>query len=221
LGNTKYHEIRYEYEGSLQKPTPFVQEALLRVFAEQYSDESVTLVVFLTDEARKRNWYGKQHAEEANFEKGLFERLRELQQQYGGRIAVKSRCVPKGEREDEIWEIFEAIEAAVERDDRVVLDITHSFRYLPMLMVVALHYSRFLKDNVQIERILYGAMEALGTPQEIAQMPVEKRIVPIFDLTVLASLLDWTIAIERFLQTGSAAMIRELSIEQLNPRLAK
>jgi len=61
LGNTKYHEIRYEYEGSLQKPTPFVQEALLRVFAEQYSDESVTLVVFLTDEARKRNWYGKQH----------------------------------------------------------------------------------------------------------------------------------------------------------------
>ncbi len=101
------------------------------------------------------------------------------------------------------------------RDDRVVLDITHSFRYLPMLMVVALHYSRFLKENVQIERILYGAMEALGAPGEVAQMPVEKRIVPIFDLTVLVSLLDWTIANEQFLQTGNAAMIRDLSGEQL------
>lgn len=204
----------------LQEPTPFVQEALLRIFAEQYSDEGITLVVFLTDEARKRNWVSQRHFEEANFEKGLRERLQELQQQYGGRIAVKSRCVPKGEREEEIWEIFEAIEAAVERDDRVVLDITHSFRYLPMLMVVALHYSRFLKENVQIERILYGAMEALGAPGEVAQMPVEKRIVPIFDLTILVSLLDWSIAIEQFLQTGNAAMLRDLSGEQLKRWLA-
>ena len=48
-----------------------------------------------------------------------------------------------------------------------------------------------------------------------------QRLIPIFDLTPFASLFDWTIAIERFLQTGNAEMMRKLGIEELKPLLAE
>jgi len=89
-----------------------------------------------------------------------------------------------------------------------------------MLSLVVLNYVKFLK-NVKIERIVYGAMEALGSPKEVREMPIEERIIPIFDLTPFASLFDWTIAIERFLQTGNAEMMRKLGIEELKPLLAE
>ena len=50
---------------------------------------------------------------------------------------------------------------------------------------------------------------------------MEERVIPVFDLTPFVSLLDWTVAIERFLQTGNAEMVSKLGIEELKPLLAK
>jgi len=50
---------------------------------------------------------------------------------------------------------------------------------------------------------------------------LEERVIPVFDLTPFVSLLDWTVAIERFLQTGNAEMVSKLGIEELKPLLAK
>lgn len=88
------------------------------------------------------------------------------------------------------------------------------------MTLIVLNYVKFLK-NVRVEKILYGAMEAIGTPREVEKMDVEKRVVPIFDLTPFVSLFDWTVAIDRYLKTGNAEIIRELGIEQLKPLLTE
>jgi len=63
--------------------------------------------------------------------------------------------IPDGKDTDEIWEIFDIIYNALEEDDNIYIDITHSFRYLPMLLLVLLNYAKYLK-NIKIKQITYG-----------------------------------------------------------------
>ena len=138
----------------------------------------------------------------------------------GSNVDVKEVKIPEGKNEEELWEIFERINDNIDEEDVLIFDITHSFRSLPMLTLVALNYVKFLK-NVKINQIVYGAMEALGYPNEVRKMPLEKRVIPVFNLTPFASLFDWTVAVERFLQTGNAEMINKFGIEELKPLLAE
>jgi len=127
--------------------------------------------------------------------------------------------IPEGRTENELWEIFEKIIDVINPQDEIYFDITHSFRSLPFLILIILNYVRFLK-GIEVNEIFYGALESLGTIKEILKnIPVNERIAPIFRLTPFINLFDWTVAIERFLQTGNANMISTLSNQELKPLL--
>lgn len=93
--------------------------------------------------------------------------------------------------------------------DEVVLDITHALRSLPLLAMVVLQYMRVLKDII-LNGIFYGAFEVLGFVKDVMKMPLEKRRVPIFDLTAFARLTDWSVAVDHFLAAGDATQINDL-----------
>ncbi len=181
------------------------------------------VVVFLTEEAWRKNWQGKEDSAEANFDQGLGQRLQALRERMEVEeqrcFCVKTVRIPDGSAEDEIWEIFRKITQYLSAGDRIILDITHSFRSLPMLSLVALHYARFLY-GVSVEKIVYAAMEALGPLAEVKRLPPAERSVPVFDLTPFVEVLDWTMAVEKFLNSGDAGMIRALGMEELQPLLA-
>lgn len=112
--------------------------------------------------------------------------------------------IPEGKTEAEAWALFETLaDPAVLPDGaRVIFDITHGLRSLPMLGFLALSYLRVVR-NITIERVYYGALEL--TPRE-----GEKPLTPVLDLTPLVNLLDWAQAAKRFQDTGDASLFKPL-----------
>lgn len=110
--------------------------------------------------------------------------------------------IPDGKSTQELWEIFNRLVDKVDEEDRVVFDITHSFRSLPLICFLSIAYLKFVK-NVQIEALYYGAFDARDK---------EKNITPVFDLTDFCSLLDWIIGVNSFVRHGSAREFSSLLV---------
>ncbi|MGD9627460.1 MAG: TIGR02221 family CRISPR-associated protein [Methanobacteriales archaeon] len=217
LGTTPYKKAYYNYDNvKSERPYQFVQEALIEFFHEKLKNGQ--MIVFLTEESKRRNWLGRTESKSANFENGLKNRLDSVKKEFN--LEAKGIEIPEGRSEKELWNIFEKMNEIINEEDTIIFDITHSFRSLPLLTLIVLNYVKFLK-RVKIERIVYGAMEALGYPEEVKKMPLEEREIPLFDLTPFAKLFDWTVAIERFLETGDAKMIKKIGIKELKPLLAE
>ena len=210
LGTNKYIEVRYKYKTFISSPTPFVQEALVSFFCKNWGPQD-RLVFFLTEEARNKNWKDK-----GNFEKGLYTRLKNLQIP----ALIEAVSFKEGKSEDEIMENFLTVVNALQEGDEVIFDITHSFRSLPMLNLVALNYAKVLK-NISILGIYYGAIEVLGSPREIeGKYPdPDQRIAPVFDLTPYSLLLEWSFAVDEFIKFGKAERMAELIKQEINPIL--
>ncbi len=220
IGTTPYIESYHVYNDKKSElPCRFIQEALVEFFCREWRDND-ELIVFMTEESKRKNWLSKSECKDANFDEGLKERLEEVKKRLKLKFQVRSVEIPEGKSEEELWIMFEKMSDSLNDEDVIIFDITHSFRSLPMLSLVVLNHVRFLK-NVKIERIIYGAMEALGSPKKVRAMPIQDRMIPMFDLTPFASLFDWTIATERFLQTGNAKMMRKLGMEALKPLLVE
>ncbi|RME96975.1 MAG: TIGR02221 family CRISPR-associated protein, partial [Chloroflexi bacterium] len=107
--------------------------------------------------------------------------------------------IPDGHSEADLWQMFDALTAHVAEGDDLVVDITNGFRSLPFLSFLAVAFLRIAR-RVKIQRILYGAWEARNPANES----------PIFDLTPFLTLLDWTIATDRFTRFGDASDLAAL-----------
>lgn len=168
LGTTQYQLTTYNYEGH-KVPTEFFAEALPAFFP---GVDTIAVLVTPTV-ASSRNW--------SALEKRLGERVHPV-------------LIPEGHTEDDLWLIFNALIAEVKTGERVVFDITNSFRSLPFLTFLAAAFLRTARQ-VKVERIVYGAFEARDrTSNE----------TPVFDLTPFVKLLDWLTATNQFLYTGDA-----------------
>lgn len=91
-----------------------------------------------------------------------------------------------------------------------------------MLAFLVLNYARVIK-NCEVYAVYYGAFEVLGPVSVVAQIPLEQRNAPVFDLTQFIDLFDWTIGIDRYLNTGDASLIKSLTekgVGALNRKIA-
>jgi len=171
LGTGKYETTLYTWQNN-QVETRYVAHAL----CEFFQPESVTVLV--TNEAK-----------EAHFEN--------LQQILSPRFPVNDILIPSGKTEEEVWQIFDAVVNVVEPNSKIIFDITHAFRSIPLLVLLA---SAFLQKarNVEIGGVYYGAFEA------------NRQQPPIFDLTPAIKLLDWLTATDKFINTGSSLELGKL-----------
>ena len=208
LGTNRYISARYRLGDKISKPTPFVQEALVELLCSNW-EEKDRLIFFLTSEACAKNW-----KDGGNFSEGLETRLKKK----GLTAKIVSVKISEGRSEEEIRKNFRTVIDQLHKEDEVFFDITHSFRSLPMLNLVALNYARAL-NRLQIKGIYYGAFEALGPPREVEKMPEEQRVAPVFDLTFYALLLDWSFAVDEFTRYGLAERLYELVKGEINPIL--
>ena len=212
LGTGFYEECAYtkekeeEHKPFKSSPTRFIQQASLElVGANDWSKED-RVIIFLTKKARELNWnktiterkrYGKETPEPY---KGLEAVLQEMNL----KAQVEGKDIKDGMNEAEIWEVFQTIYDTLQEGDELHLDLTHSFRFLPMLLLVLGNYAKFLK-GITIKNIVYGNYEARNAQNE----------APIISLLPLASLQDWTFAAANYLQNGRATQLEELVNEKL------
>jgi len=195
LGNGKYNECCYYIDNPLDKATKsyYIQYALLELL-ERRGVVPDQIVVFTTKEAHESNWLKNNKNEE---EPGLAELLTQFGKRTG--TQVKNVMIPTGRDENELWEIFNTIVDNIDQEDEILLDITHSFRYIPMLIFIVLNYTRVIK-KCSVKDVYYGAYEASSNGE-----------APIFVLTPFITMFDWILAVEQYLTTGDAVMLHGLT----------
>ncbi len=108
--------------------------------------------------------------------------------------------ISEGKTIDEVWSVFDKIiqrlSRAVNRQ-RVILDITNSFRHLPLLFFTSLSYLE-ATHKAELAGIFYGAFDNR----------MENR-TPIFDLSPLTALVKGSFAVKSFMETGGVETLGE------------
>ncbi|WP_412852562.1 TIGR02221 family CRISPR-associated protein [Ectothiorhodospira shaposhnikovii] len=133
-------------------------------------------------------------------------------------IPVEVIDLPDITGEAELWEIFERLSVEVGEGDEISFDITHSFRFLPMLFTVLIQYLKVTR-GVQLAGVHYGAFEKLGSPAVVQDMPMAERNAPILDLTPFLTLFDWSIGIDRLIRSGDPGEVIALVNRHTQPVL--
>jgi CRISPR-associated DxTHG motif protein len=185
LGLSKYEETTYLSPiGSEKVTTPFFQEALV----EFYHPE--TLYVLLTQTVET---FIPRGASESNWEA--------LQKRLHGKVSLQPiKNIPERNSPEDVWSIFQQVTNCLQDGDSVIFDITHSFRSVPVVALIAVSYLRVVR-KVKIEGLLYGAFEAKNK---------ETNETPTFDLLPIVSLLEWTTATDQFIKTGNGEALASL-----------
>ena len=211
LGVAFYETCRYRKDDFTGSETLFVQKSLLEYLQQQenWGGENDLVLMLLTDLARKNNWdknlktrFCAKLQKEVAYQ-GLEKILLDMN------LSYRDIAIPDGKDSEQMWEIFEVIFDELQDGDELYLDITNSFRYLPMLLVVLVNYAKLLK-NVKVKAIFYGNYEARDK---------ESNIAPIMDLLPLSVLQDWTLAASDYLRYGQVEKLFELSESSLIPIL--
>ena len=165
LGRGQLHKSTYVFDGR-EYETQFFAEAIVEFFSPE------SLCFFATESAAKA----------PVSDENTCERLKFLEELLRDRTKIVHIPIAEGANETELWEIFDIVVNNICDNEKVLFDITHGFRSLPFLTFLALAYVRNVRSNVKIERVIYGAYEAVerSNPKK-----------PVFDLTPFVSLLYW------------------------------
>lgn len=182
VGTGKYEEVTYIFKDDGYKTRFFVEAA-----AHWYRPDEI-LVMLTEDAAKNKNW-------------------EELEPVLLQKYKVTPVNIRDGKSEEELWENFQALTDCLNSGDSVVFDVTHSFRTIPILTLIAATYLRVAK-SVRIEAVVYGAFEAKPRGSD------EPR--PVFDLTPFITLLDWVTATDKFMKTGDGRELAQLLNEAQN-----
>ena len=126
--------------------------------------------------------------------------------------------IPEGKNEKEIWLIFKIIHDLIQDGDELYFDITHGYRYLPMLVVVLGNYAKFL-EKAKVVHILYGNYE--GRDRDEEGKYIEPPHSPIIDLQSFSILQDWTYAVADFINNGNADRMSDLTYDISAPLIKK
>lgn len=212
LGFSNYEACFYCKDDYKSPKVRYIQEATLEYLMqeEQWSEDDIAIIL-LTKGAEQRNWLDNGHknrnTQEIIEQTGLQSQLQK--KKYPMTISPIYN-LPDGNNEEEIWDIFMLVYGQLREGDEVYFDITHAFRYLPMLVIVLCNYAKFLK-NIKVKHVSYGNFE--GRNRETN----EAMIVDLFPMTVLQ---DWTFAAANFLKNGYVDDLSVLANKTIRPMLA-
>ena len=218
LGTNDYLECLY-YQNQNFHQCRFVQEATISFYCHDWTADD-RIVIFTTKEADIRNWQDDGHKDyhtgQAKKIQGLKTRILQMNLQ----ASVEQVIIPSGIDENDIWTLFNQIYDQLHEKDKVIFDITHAYRTIPLFAIVVLNYAKIMKE-IQLQGIYYGALETLGSINDAKLKSPENRRVPIVDYTALDQLLEWTSAIDQYIKTGNANDIGKLTESQARSRLSK
>ena len=204
LGTGFYDKTKYTKESG---PVRFVQLPTLNIINAQTWSKDDKILFLLTKEAREKNWSKEISARAKTHEPNKIQEYIGLEQELinlNYTCKIETLDITKGDNEQEIGEIFSQLFEQVEEGDELYFDLTHGFRYLPMLVLVFSNYIRFLK-NATVKHLSYGSYNP------------DTKESSIVDLMALAQIQEWTNASNILLQAGDASKIKQLTEEIVTP----
>lgn len=172
------NETRYVMPDGREHIAPYFGVALARFYPGLDN-----MTVFVTEKARAKNWEDYKRRAEDYVED------------------LEAVTIPDGADENELWTLFQSVVDAVAEREEVIFDITHGFRSLPFLSLLAVAYLRQVKQ-IDLRAILYGNYEA-------RDQSVTPNRAPVIDLSEFVSLFDWMTAADLFTRFGDAGDLAE------------
>ena len=128
------------------------------------------------------------------------EQLNTFSERLSTKLNVRVDCliIPHARNTQEQVDILGRLANALEVGETISIDVTHGFRHLPMLAMVA---TRFLQKtkNVTTEHLYYGAL----------QMPVDQK-APVLVLDSMLHMLDWIDALSSYDKDGDYSVFADL-----------
>lgn len=209
LGTGFYSQCQYINSDFQSIETRFIQQASLGYAQAECWKSTDIGYVLLTEGAKKLNWSTdlKERENPRSKQMETYVGLQEALRKMNLPIKIEGVDIPEGKTEEEMWNIFTIIFNLLEENDELYIDLTHSFRYLPMLLLTLVNYAQFLKQ-ITVCQVSYGNYEARDQVTNQA---------PIIDLLPLHALQEWTFAAANFLQNGYIKQLNDLCSRALKP----
>lgn len=167
----------------------YIQAAIVRMLRDTQKLDPENILIFATDEAQQTHGTP------------LLKRFEELN------LSAQIITIPKTKDTSGVWETFKIIYDNIPAEKELILDITHALRYMPMILAVMAPYLKLLK-KVFIKGIYYGEFDRNS-----------KQDAAIVDITSLASIQDWTLAVHDFVNNGNASLLNNLAQNAVKPIL--
>lgn len=212
LGSNNYGECKYTNGNYTSANVRYIQEATLQwLNVSKWNNDDIAYIMLTTGEKGSllKNWEDNGHKDRTNNKTIQQTGLKSDLLKHKFPINIEGIEIPNGNNEDEIWNIFTRIFNLLEEKDQLYIDITHGFRYLPMLSIVLSNYSKFLK-NTEVKSITYGNFEGRN---------IELNEAPIIELISFSKLQDWTLAASNFLNLGRPELLSQLTQKSVTPLL--
>lgn len=211
----EYREATYRFPSKNEYTTPFVAAAI----KQEYDIDRIILIGTM-----RSMWdcvYDYFGHRNNGFDDAIWEKLYEnrsqashssqivpieYQQEVENALGNNSKIVVTyyGLNDDEIAknsEIILNIEELLEENDKLIVDITHSFRSLPMYIMNLLIFLKEVSNKkIKISHICYGMLDATG----------ELGYAPIVELNNLITVNDWITGAYSFKRFGNVDKIAQL-----------
>ncbi len=131
------------------------------------------------------------------------DQLQPFEQFLSQRLSAEVHCIliPFAKDTLEQMNILSVLSDSLDDGESIILDVTHGFRHLPMLALVA---ARFLKKtkSIDTEHIYYGALDM-----------TQNNETPVLLLDGLLGMLDWVDALTTFDKDGDYKVFEPLLID--------
>ena len=115
-------------------------------------------------------------------------------------IAIIRYGITEGEIEENVETILK-LQDQFSNGDEIIVDITHSFRSLPLLIMnLLICLKNVSRKGVKISHVYYGMLEVAR----------ERKVAPIVDLKSVLNITDWIVGAYSFSEYGNAYKIVEL-----------
>ena len=117
-------------------------------------------------------------------------------------------CLHYGLNDEELWRNFDAFMMITEKlapGDEIYLDITHSFRSIPLFMYLMMDFLQNLESqSVKLSGLYYGMLD----------VSKEKGYAPVINLKPLFEISRWIRGTYNFVQYGNGYLIAELTEDE-------
>lgn len=208
LGTGYYSQTTYLHQKGQACTTRFIQVAHLSSFSKEWNKADKGFI-FLTSQAREFNFISPAQQNSYRVKEGdpTYPGLKDEIAKLNLPFALEGVAIPDGNNTEEIWKIFATVYEQIEEGDELYFDITHSFRSIPMLIMVLINYAKLLK-NISVKSISYGNFEGRNRQSDTA---------PIVDITPFSDLQDWTQGTRQFIKNGNVDELTQLISQSVDP----
>jgi len=135
-----YSELNYKMEGKAKSiTTEFVQRAEIEFLGSESFDK---FFILCTKESYEYSFHDLRDELNDNL--------------WIDRKEIQHVSINNVETIKHAWELFDKINSLIDNGDRLVLDLTHGFRSLSIILSAALNFILKSKSNIALEHVFYG-----------------------------------------------------------------